>query len=162
MRLDRRVEIAIEPVRAIGLALHVATQCGGLGTRLVKLVLKAVNPTLDLGELVPERLGLRARIGDFAAERLGLGVHVGKFGAHRVGLRLRLGEVGQEDVGLRLHFGQRCRQPFAALAFTSQLLVRGLERGLRLGACLLRIGLDRRQPFLQRRCLGPRVVKLAR
>ena len=43
VRLDRRVEIAIERVRAIGLALHVATQCGGLGTRLVKLVLKAVN-----------------------------------------------------------------------------------------------------------------------
>ena len=61
-------------------------------------------------------------------------MRVGKFGAHRVGLRLRLGEVGQEDVGLRLHFGQRGRQPLAALAFTSQLRVRGLERGLRLGA----------------------------
>ena len=89
-------------------------------------------------------------------------MRAGQFGAHRVGLRLRLREVGQEDVGLRLHFSQRSRQPLAALAFTSQLLVRGLERALRLGAGLLGCGLDRRQTFLQRRSIGSRGVKLAR
>ena len=161
MRLDRRVEIAIERVRAIGLALHVATQGGGLGSRVVKFVLKAVEPTLDVGELVTERLGLRESIADFAAQRLGLAVRVGKIGAHRVGLRLRLGEVGQEDVGLRLHFGERRRQPLAALAFTRSSACAASSETLRLGACCSAAASTVERRSCSGRGLGPRAVELA-
>ena len=115
-----------------------------------------------VGQLGAQGLDLTVRLRQLAADGCRLRVRLRQVRALRFGLGLGFGEVGQQDVGLRLHFGQRDRQPLAAFAFAAQLLVRRVERGLRVRARLFGRGVRRAQLLAQIRRFGARAVELAR
>ena len=157
VRLDRRVEVAVDGVRPLGLAPQIAAQPLGLGQRVGELRAQPLDLAVGVAEVPPHSVGLRPRVGQLgaqgvdltvrlrqlAADGCRLGLRLRQVRALRFGLRLGFGEVGQQDVGLGLYLGQRDRQPLAALAFATQLLVRRVERGLGVRARLFGRGVRR-------------------
>ena len=95
VRLDRRIEIAVDRFGAFRLAREI----GALGAQTVDLA-------ACIAELAAERLRLTVNVSQLTANGVGLRVCIGQVGPVLFGLRFRLGKIRQQDVRLRLHFGE--------------------------------------------------------